>query len=216
MTHICVNKLTIIGSHNGLSPGRRQAIIWTNAVILLTGPLGTNFSEMSIEMHIFPSKKMHLKVSSVKCRPFCVGLNVLSDKTGLDIKHLVYMPIRHVVLKMYVPCKNFDVPSQYLYKPCKAYIYCWKNKYMPRLKNHLPSRAHNHKNLCALGQDLHAPGTKVTLQEGETTLVSLFHFQFPGGLIRERLWYNLRTACGSSCWYHQQTSTLTLITQSTA
>ena len=27
--HICVNKLTIIGSDNGLSPGRRQAIIWT-------------------------------------------------------------------------------------------------------------------------------------------------------------------------------------------
>ena len=29
--HICVSKLTIIGSENGLSPGRRQAIIWTNA-----------------------------------------------------------------------------------------------------------------------------------------------------------------------------------------
>ena len=27
VTHICVDKLTIIGSHNGLSPGRRQAII---------------------------------------------------------------------------------------------------------------------------------------------------------------------------------------------
>ena len=26
VTHICVNKLTIIGSNNGLSPGRRQAI----------------------------------------------------------------------------------------------------------------------------------------------------------------------------------------------
>ena len=26
-THICVSKLTIIGSDNGLSPGRRQAII---------------------------------------------------------------------------------------------------------------------------------------------------------------------------------------------
>ena len=26
-THICVGKLTIIGSNNGLSPGRRQAII---------------------------------------------------------------------------------------------------------------------------------------------------------------------------------------------
>ena len=35
MTHICVGKLTIIGSDNGLSPGRRQAIIWTNDGILL-------------------------------------------------------------------------------------------------------------------------------------------------------------------------------------
>ena len=38
VTHISVDKLTIIGSDNGLSPGRRQAIIWTNAEILLTGP----------------------------------------------------------------------------------------------------------------------------------------------------------------------------------
>ena len=37
--HICVSKLTIIGSDNGLSPDRRQAIIWTNAGILLIGPL---------------------------------------------------------------------------------------------------------------------------------------------------------------------------------
>ena len=43
VTHICVGNLTIIGSDNGLSPGRRQAIILTNAGILLTGPLGANF-----------------------------------------------------------------------------------------------------------------------------------------------------------------------------
>ena len=49
VTHICVNKLTIIGSDNGLSPGRRQAIIWTNAGILLFGPVGTNISEILIE-----------------------------------------------------------------------------------------------------------------------------------------------------------------------
>ena len=42
VTHICVGKQTIIVSDNGLSPGRRQAIIWTNAGILLIGPLGKN------------------------------------------------------------------------------------------------------------------------------------------------------------------------------
>ena len=51
--YICVGKLTIIGSDNGLSPGRRQAIIWTNAGILLIRPLGTNFSEISIEIQTF-------------------------------------------------------------------------------------------------------------------------------------------------------------------
>ena len=51
MTHICVIKLTIIGSDNGLSPGRRQAIIWTNAGILLIQTLGTNFSEILGKIH---------------------------------------------------------------------------------------------------------------------------------------------------------------------
>ena len=48
VTHICVSKLTIIGSDNGLSPGRRQAIIWNNAGLLLIEPLGTNSSEIAI------------------------------------------------------------------------------------------------------------------------------------------------------------------------
>ena len=77
VTHICVGKLTIIGSDNGSSPTRRQAIIWTNAGILLIGPLGTNFSEILIGIETFSFTKMHLKMSSAKWRPFCLGLNVL-------------------------------------------------------------------------------------------------------------------------------------------
>ena len=79
VTHICVGKLTIIGSDNGLSPGRRQAIIWTNAGILWFGPLRSNFSEILIEIDTFSLKKMHLKLSSAKWRPFCLGLNVLKS-----------------------------------------------------------------------------------------------------------------------------------------
>ena len=104
MTHICVSKLTIIGADNGLSPGRRQAIIWTNAGILLIGPLGTNFSEISIEILTFSFKKMRLKVSFAKRRPFCLGLNVLRllfcYKAGVDGKctnsaiHLLYPPLQ--------------------------------------------------------------------------------------------------------------------------
>ena len=41
--------------NDGLSPIRRQAIIWTNAGILLIWPLGTNFSEIFIEIYAVPS-----------------------------------------------------------------------------------------------------------------------------------------------------------------
>ena len=77
MTYTCVNKLTTIGSDNGLSLGRRQAIIWNNVGILLIGHLGTNFSENQIEILTFSFKKMRLKMSSGKWRSFCLGLNVL-------------------------------------------------------------------------------------------------------------------------------------------
>ena len=81
MTHLCVSKLTIICSDNALSPGRRQVIIWTNAGILLIGPLGTNFSEILVGIQTFSFKKMHLKMSSAKrssilSRPQCVNSNV--------------------------------------------------------------------------------------------------------------------------------------------
>ena len=77
VTHICVSNLTIISSDNGLSPGRRLAIIYTNAGILSVGPLGTNFNEISIGIQTFSFKKMHFKMSSAKWRLFCLGLNVL-------------------------------------------------------------------------------------------------------------------------------------------
>ena len=77
VTHICVGKLANIGSDNSLSPGRRQAIIWTNAGISLIGLFGTNFNEILIGIQIFSFKKMHLKMSSPKWRPFCLSLNEL-------------------------------------------------------------------------------------------------------------------------------------------
>ena len=75
--HICFSKLTIIGSHNGLSHDCDQAIIWTNAGLLLIRPLGKNFSEILIENQISSFKKMHLKISPVIFWPFCLGPNVL-------------------------------------------------------------------------------------------------------------------------------------------
>ena len=78
VTHICISKLTTIGSDNGLSCGRCQAIIWINAAILSIWSLGTNFSDILIKIHIFSFKKMHLKMLSWKWRSFCLSLNVLN------------------------------------------------------------------------------------------------------------------------------------------
>ena len=72
--HTCIGKLTSIGSDNDLSPGRHQAIIWTNAGILLIWPY---LCENVIEIHTVSMKKMHLKMSSAKWWPFCLSLYVL-------------------------------------------------------------------------------------------------------------------------------------------
>ena len=93
MTHICVGKLTSIGSDNGLSPGRRQVIIWTNTGKLLIGPYGTNYSEILGEILTFSFTKMGLKVSSAKWRQFCLGLNVLNLDTGPE--DVTYAPFLH-------------------------------------------------------------------------------------------------------------------------
>ena len=69
VTYICVSKFFIIDSN----------IVWTSAEILLIGPLGTNFSEILIEIHILLFKKMHLRVSSAKYCTLCLGHNMLLD-----------------------------------------------------------------------------------------------------------------------------------------
>ena len=79
MTHIYVSKPAIIGSDNGLSPDRGQAIVWTSAGILLIEPLETICNRILIETQTFSFKKMHSEMSSGKCRPFCLGLNVLKE-----------------------------------------------------------------------------------------------------------------------------------------
>ena len=121
--YICVSKLAIIASDNGLSPGRRQAIIETNDRILLIWSLGTNFSEILIKIHSFSFKKMHLKMSSGKWRPFCLGLNVLtprpsvlphvSDKTSyhkklwsLEDMRLVMCIIHHTTAEVPAPFQS--------------------------------------------------------------------------------------------------------------
>ena len=78
--HIYISNLTIIGSDNGLWPGRRQSIIWANVGILLIGHLGTNFNEILIKINNFWFKKIHFEMLSGKWRPSCLGLYVLMQK----------------------------------------------------------------------------------------------------------------------------------------
>ena len=82
VTHICISKLNIIGSDNGSAPGRRQAIIWTNAGILLNGPMGTKLNR---NLYIFIQEKavenIVWKMAAIYSRPQCVN----NKKVLLDI-----------------------------------------------------------------------------------------------------------------------------------
>ena len=76
--HLCVSNLAIIGSVYCLYPGCHQANIWTNAGILLIGPLGTNFSEILFKIQAFSFYKMHLKmvvwkITAILSWPECVN-----------------------------------------------------------------------------------------------------------------------------------------------
>ena len=77
VTHICLSELIIFGLDNGLSPCPRQAIIWTNAEILLIGPLEIKSNDISVINQLFLFKKRHLKIPSSHWGPFCLGFIVL-------------------------------------------------------------------------------------------------------------------------------------------
>ena len=115
VTHICVTNLTIIGSNNGLPPGRCQAIIWTNAGILLIGTSGTKFSGILIEIHTFSINKMHLKMSFAKRRLFLLGLNLLRTRPH-------FSRIRHD--------HAFIVNLSDFFKPADILVSLWYIKYL--------------------------------------------------------------------------------------
>ena len=92
VTHICVGKLTIIDSYNGLSPGRRQAIIWINAGILLIGSLGTNFifiQENAFKKNIFIQENAFenvvWEIASILSRPQWSYVAYHGDTPPLEI-----------------------------------------------------------------------------------------------------------------------------------
>ena len=64
--------------------------------------LGTNFSEIFIEIYTFSFKKMYLNISSGNWRPFCLGLNELTYDTEIMMNEI----LRTLITDMY---KNTDV-----------------------------------------------------------------------------------------------------------
>ena len=72
-----------IGSDNGLSPNRHQAIIWTSSGLLSIGPLGTNFSGILIKI-----KKLFVQENASEY--VCEMMAILSwcDVSSADIHHV--------------------------------------------------------------------------------------------------------------------------------
>ena len=106
--HICIGNLTTIDSDNGLSPGRRQAIIWTNDGTLLIGFFGTNHTENLIQIDIFSFKKIEnvvWKMMAIFYQTQCV--NWLPPKKRF-ILIIVSYEIRHTVVSHpdLRPCLN--------------------------------------------------------------------------------------------------------------
>ena len=97
-----------IGSGNGLSPARRQAITWTNAGLLSIGHLGTNCSEIRIEIQKFSFMKMHLNLSPAKWRPFCPGEGELipgpwPTRASYCPIELCWYQLNHRIIPVYIP-----------------------------------------------------------------------------------------------------------------
>ena len=110
VTYICVSKLTNLGSDNALSPGRRQAMIWTNTGISIIGPLEKIFSEILIEIitsSYNASENVDCKMASISSRPQWV--NIL--KTVLPLAYLG---------------ESFILKILYSVSGCHVYLYLYR------------------------------------------------------------------------------------------
>ena len=100
--HICVIKLTIIGSDNGLSPGQRHAIIWTNDVIFVNWILGSKLQwNLNRNLYIFIDENVVWKMVAILPRPQCVKL---SHPTGVSelsasgwVLHVITMSTKYAI-----------------------------------------------------------------------------------------------------------------------
>ena len=133
VTNLYIDNLTIIGSDNGLSPGRCQAIIWTNAGLLIIGPLRRNFSEILNKINTVLSMKMRLKMPSTKWQPLCLGLKVLEILSKLLNEMMVpQFALSNILIN--IQDKNIRKlgPYQSLIFLCLVCTSVWVNSSPPR------------------------------------------------------------------------------------
>ena len=84
VTFICFSKLCFICPDNGSSPIRHKPLSGSSLIgSSLIRPIGTHFSEFRIKMKQYSFKKMSLKRSSAKWRPFCPVPKVWRTMGGL-------------------------------------------------------------------------------------------------------------------------------------
>ena len=116
MTHICVNDLSITGSDNGWSTGRRRAIFSTSTGILLIWPLGTKFCETFSLKKCF--SKCRLKNVGHFVRPQCVNTPNYSQ-CGWDVREAGYWVFLqryfsqfqiHAINQMHLQCTDKNQP----------------------------------------------------------------------------------------------------------
>ena len=88
MPYICFSELDGFSPGNCSSPVRRQAITWANADLLSIRCLGTNFSEILIEVRTSSVREMHLKLSSAKMAA------ILSRGWWIKACRHIYVPVK--------------------------------------------------------------------------------------------------------------------------
>ena len=135
----------IIGSGNGLSPGRHHAITWTNVSLLSIGLLGTNFSEIWIVIIPFTFKKIHLKMSTILSRGGgSSGRVILKDAVTDYSIHQLLLQIRFPQRKCsWVP----SCPFIGIHKHKRITLYCgkWLSVYIMIVGHRQPGKHHPYK-----------------------------------------------------------------------
>ena len=119
MTRICVNKVTTIGADSGLLPGRRKAIIWANAEILLIGSLGTNFSEILVKIQTFHSEK-------------CIWKCRLVNGSHFVLASMCWHIVPHITMRYWDITRTTRTPAFWGYPlPPRDYPYLTSSFWIP-------------------------------------------------------------------------------------